>query len=56
MLCERRGAGATHLRAGSPVVTHLFFGVYLGLMVWGGLLLRDERLRTLVPLPLGRAP
>ena len=44
------GAIATHLRVGSPVFSHLLFGVYLGLMVWGGLLLRDARLRSLLPL------
>jgi hypothetical protein len=44
------GAIATHLRIGSPLFTHILFGVYLGLMVWGGLYLRDERLRALLPL------
>lgn len=44
------GAIATHLRVGSPVFTHLLFGLYLGLFVWGGLYLRDPRLRTLMPL------
>lgn len=44
------GAIATHLRVGSPVFTHLLFGVYLGLMVWGGLFLRDPRLRALIPV------
>jgi hypothetical protein len=44
------GAVATHLRIGSPVLSHLLFGVYLGLMVWGGLYLRDERVRALLPL------
>jgi hypothetical protein len=44
------GAVATHLRIGSPVFSHLLFGVYLGLMVWGGLYLRDERVRALIPL------
>lgn len=44
------GAIATHLRVGSPIFTHLLFGVYLGLMVWGGLFLRDSRLRALIPL------
>jgi DoxX-like family len=44
------GAVATHMRAGSPLFSHLMFGVYLGLMIWGGLFLRDERLRSLVPL------
>ncbi len=43
------GAIATHLRVGNPLFTHLLFGVYLGLMVWGGLYLRDERVRALIP-------
>ncbi|MGZ5818638.1 MAG: DoxX family protein [Burkholderiaceae bacterium] len=44
------GAIATHLRVGSPLFSHLFFGVYIGLMAWGGLFLRDSRLRMLVSL------
>jgi len=44
------GAIASHLRIGSPLFTHILFGVYLGLMVWGGLWLRDRKLRTLIPL------
>jgi hypothetical protein len=44
------GAVASHLRIGSPLFTHILFGVYLGLMVWGGLWLRDRKLRTLLPL------
>jgi hypothetical protein len=47
------GAMATHLRVGSPLFTHLLFGLYLGLMAWGGLYLRDERLRTLIPIRAG---
>src|SRR5204862_977661 len=43
------GAVATHLRVGSPVFSHMLFGVYLGLFVWGGLFLRDERLRAIFP-------
>ena len=43
------GAMATHFRVGSPLFSHLLFGLYLGLMVWGGLYLRDERLRGLIP-------
>ena len=38
------------MRVGSPLFTHTLFGVYLGLMMWGGLWLRDERLRSLIPL------
>ena len=44
------GAMATHLRAGSPLFTHLLFGFYLGVIAWGGLWLRDPRLRSLIPL------
>jgi len=44
------GAIATHVRVGSPLFSHTLFGVYLGLMLWGGLYLRDLRLRTLIPL------
>jgi len=43
------GAMATHLRIGSPLFSHLLFGLYLGLMVWGGLFLRDPRVRALIP-------
>lgn len=43
------GAMASHLRVGNPVFSHFLFGAYLGLIVWGGLWLRDERLRTLIP-------
>ena len=43
------GAMATHLRAGSPLFTHLLFGFYLGVIAWGGLWLRDPRLRSLIP-------
>src|ERR1700687_220467 len=44
------GAMASHVRIGSPLFTHVLFGLYLGLMVWGGLWLRDRNLRTLIPL------
>jgi TRAP-type C4-dicarboxylate transport system permease small subunit len=42
------GAIATQLRIGAPLFSHILFGVYLGLMVWGGLALRDSRLRALL--------
>ena len=47
------GAIATHVRIGSPLFSHCLFGVYLGLMLWGGLWLRDPRLRALIPLRAG---
>ena len=43
------GAMASHLRIGSPLFSHILFGFYLGLMVWGGLWLRDRSLRALIP-------
>lgn len=47
------GAIGTHVRIGSPLFSHSLFGVYLGLMLWGGLWLRDPRLRVLIPLRAG---
>jgi len=44
------GGIATHIRVGDPLFTHILFGVYLGLFVWGGLYLRSARLRELIPL------
>jgi len=40
------GATATHLRIGEPFQ----MAILLGVSVWGGLYLRDERLRLLIPL------
>src|SRR5829696_1353367 len=40
------GAIATHVRIGEP----FFMPIILGILVWGGLFLRDERLRALIPL------
>jgi len=44
------GAVATHVRIGDPLFSHIFFPVYMGLFVWGGLYFRDERLRALIPV------
>ena len=43
------GAIASHLRIGSPLFTHTLFGLYHGLMVWGGLWLRDRNLQSMIP-------
>ena len=43
------GATATHVRAGGPVFP-VVFAVVFGVLVWLGLFLRDDRLRTLIPL------
>jgi len=47
------GAMATHIRVESPLFSHILFSVYLGLFMWGGLWLRDARLRALFPLAKG---
>ena len=44
------GAVATHVRVGNPLVTHALFPTYVALLLWGGLWLRDDRLRALLPL------
>ena len=43
------GAMATQIRTGSPLFSHILFSLYLGLFMWGGLWLRDPRLRALFP-------
>jgi len=43
------GAIATHVRVGSPLPTHTLFPIYVALLVWGGLYLRESRLRGLLP-------
>ena len=44
------GAVATHVRVGSPLWTHVLFPIYVAALLWGGLYLREGRLRALVPL------
>ena len=44
------GAIYAHFRLADPLFTHTLFGVYLGLLIWGGLYLRDPRVRALLPL------
>jgi DoxX-like family len=43
------GAIATHVRLGSPLLSHTLFPIYVALLLWGGLYLRETRLRELVP-------
>lgn len=44
------GAIATQVRVGAPLLTHVLFPVYVAGIAWGGLFLRDARLRALLPL------
>ena len=48
------GAVATHVRIGSPLLTHVLFPVYVAVLLWIGLLLREPRLRA-VTVPRHRA-
>lgn len=41
------GAIAVHVRLGNPLFTHTLFPLYVATMVWGGLALRDARVRAL---------
>ena len=50
MMALLGGAMATHIRAGSPLFSHVLFSVYLAVFMWGGLWLRVARLRALFPL------
>jgi len=43
------GAMASHIRLDHPLFTHTLFGLWLGLIVWGGLWLRNERVRRILP-------
>jgi uncharacterized membrane protein YphA (DoxX/SURF4 family) len=44
------GAIATHLRVDNPLFSHTLFPVYVGLLMWGGLWLRNARVRAILPL------
>lgn len=42
------GAIATHLRLENPLFTHVLFPTYIAAFIWGGLYLRDPRVRVLL--------
>jgi hypothetical protein len=44
------GAVASKVRIEDPLFSSVLFGVYFGALVWGGLYLRDEQLRAMIPL------
>ena len=44
------GAMATNLHGNAPLASHTLFGLYLGVAMWGGLILRDKRVRAVFPL------
>lgn len=49
MMAILGGAMVTQMRAGSPLASHTLFGIYLGVAMWGGLILRDPRIRRVFP-------
>ena len=44
------GAVATQLRLGSPLLSTTLFPIYVGVLIWVGLVLREDRLRALIPV------
>lgn len=44
------GAIAVNLRLDKPLAGHTLFPVYLGVIMWGGLWLRNEKLRHIFPV------
>src|SRR4051812_25456228 len=44
------GAIATNLRVGAPLLLYILFPVYVAGFIWGGIYLREDRLRELLPL------
>ena len=44
------GAVAANLRIGTPLLSNVLFPVYIGILAWAGLYLRDARLRELFPV------
>jgi hypothetical protein len=44
------GAVATNFRVESPIFSHTLFPVYIGILLWLGLYLRDARLKDLIPI------
>jgi len=50
------GAIASHVRQEAPMFSHVLFGVYLSLFMWGGLWLRDPGLRGIFPVRSSHPP
>jgi DoxX-like family len=44
------GAVASNVRVSNPLFGYVLFPVYVGVLLWLGLFLRDVRLRALIPL------
>jgi hypothetical protein len=44
------GAISLHVRVGNPLFGYVLFPVYIGVLMWAGLYLRESRLLALLPL------
>jgi hypothetical protein len=44
------GAVAAHVRVGSPLFSHTLFPIYVAVLLWAGLWLRDKELRSVLPV------
>ncbi len=44
------GAVSVHVRVGNPLFGYILFPVYIGILLWAGLCLREPRLLALLPL------
>jgi hypothetical protein len=44
------GAVASNVRVGNPLFGYVLLPIYIAVLMWGGLYLRDNRLRALIPL------
>lgn len=42
------GAIASHVRVGNPLFTHTLFPIYIAILIWGGLYLRDKRVAAII--------
>jgi hypothetical protein len=49
------GAVAIHVQHGDPLLTHTLFPIFFASLIWGGLTLLDQRVRSISPLAPRRA-
>ena len=42
------GAIASHVRVSNPLFTHTLFPIYVAILIWGGLYLRDARVKAMI--------
>lgn len=42
------GAVASHIRVGNPLFSHTLFPVYIAVLIWLGLYLRDSRMKSTI--------